>query len=481
MEEYKLFAGGEWIETKSGKVVEDINPYDGSVYALVHTAGPEELEISIKAAVEAQKVWAAKSVDEREKVLLKAADHLADNVDRYAEMMINESGSCFIKARGEIMNTAVVIRSAAGEARRIHGGVIQGENSGEFSYWVRQPLGVVAGIGPFNFPIMLCTTKAAYALAAGNAFILKPSSDTPLAGVILAECFEAAGLPKGTFSSLPGRGDEIGDALIKDPRIKMITFTGSTEVGSQIAVKAAQHRKKFTLEMGGKNPMIVLKDADLEQAVPTALFGAYYHQGQICMATGRVIVEEPIYAEFCEKLAERVRNLKYGDPHDPLNFVGPLIRERQCAFLDELIKDAVDKGATLVCGGKHEGTLYQPSLLIDVTPEMRVFREECFGPLTCVVRAKDPEDALALCNLNSYGLTSALFTGDLTLAMRLAPRMESGMVHVNDATVMGSRQAPFGGVKGSGMGREGGAFSIESFTELKWIAIRYEKKGFPPM
>ena len=481
MEEFKLFAGGEWIETKSGRIVEDIAPADGSVCALVHTAGPEELEKAIAAAVEAQKVWAAMGPEAKEVILLKAADILEKSADRFTKIFSQESGSCLMKARGEIVNSANIIRSAAGEIRRIPGGVIPAEMGGELSYWIRQPLGVVAGISPFNFPAVLAITKAAFAIAAGNAFILKPSSDTPVSGVIIAEAFDQAGLPKGLFSSLPGKGSEIGDKLIEDPRVRMISFTGSTKVGMQLGAKAAQHHKRFTLEMGGKNPLIVLKDADMDQALNTALFGAFYHQGQICMATGRIIVEEPVYDEFCEKLAARVRKLKWGNIEDPQNFVGPLIHEEHCAFLDELIKDAVDKGAVLMCGGTHKGAYFEPSLLKDVTPEMRVFHEECFGPLPSIIKAKDPEDALRLCNLNQYGLTSALFTKDLALAMKLAPKMESGMVHVNDSTVMGSRQAPFGGVKNSGMGREGGHFSIEEYTELKWIAIRYENRGFPPM
>ena len=481
MEEYKLFAGGEWIETKSGRIIDDIDPADGSVCARIHTAGPEELEKAISAAVEAQKVWAKVGPEDKEKILLKAADILEASADKYTLIFSRESGSCLMKARGEIVNSANIIRSAAGEIRRIPGGVIPAEMGGEFSCWIRQPLGVVAGISPFNFPVVLAITKAAFALAAGNAFILKPSSDTPVSGVIISEAFEKAGIPKGLFSCVPGKGSEIGDKLIEDPRIRMISFTGSTKVGRQLEAKAALHHKKITLEMGGKNPLIVLKDADMDQAVNTALFGAFYHQGQICMATGRIIVEEPVYDEFCDKLAARVSKLRWGNMADPLNFVGPLIHEEHTEFLDELIKDAVDKGATLMCGGTHKGAFYEPSLLKDVTPQMRVFSEECFGPLPSVVKAKDPEDALRLCNMNEYGLTSAIFTKDLTLAMSLAPRMESGMVHVNDSTVMGSRQAPFGGVKNSGMGREGGHFSIEEYTELKWIAVRYEKRGFPPM
>lgn len=481
MNEYMLFLAGEWVETRSGKILDDINPANGSVYARVHTAGPDEVEKAISAAVEAQKNWAALLPEEREKVLLKAADHMEANLERYAQILIDESGSAFMKAMDEVAQTVNIVRAAAGECRRVDGGVVPGDAKGEFSYWIRQPLGVVAGIGPFNYPLLLCANKVFFALAAGNAFLLKPASDTPLSGVIIAECLEAGGLPKGVFSCLPGSGRAVGDALVEDERIRMITFTGSTAVGCGIAKKAAAKLKKYTLEMGGKNPAIILKDFDVDKAVDIALFGAYFHQGQICMATSRLIVEDAIYDEFCEKMSRRVAALKVGDPHEPMTIIGPLIHEEQCAVIDAQIADALSKGARLLTGGTHEGAFYAPTLLADVTPDMEIFFEESFGPITSVIKAKDPDDALALCNNNKYGLSSALFTNDLRLAFSMAPKMESGMVHVNDSTVMGSRRAPFGGVKMSGTGREDSSFSIEEFTETKWITMRFEDRGFPPM
>ena len=481
MKEYKLFLAGEWVETKSGSIIDDINPADGSVYAKVHTAGPKELETAIVKGLEAQKAWAKLLPEEREKVLLKAADYMEQNVDRFTQMLIDESGSCFMKAIDEVLQTVNIFRAAAGECRRVDGGIVPAEAGGELSYWKRQPLGLVAGIGPFNYPLLLSANKAALALAAGNACILKPASDTPLAGVMIAECLEAGGLMKGVFSSIPGPGPVIGDKLVEDERIKMIAFTGSTAVGSQIAVKAAAHLKKYALEMGGKNPLIILKDVDIDKAVEAALFGAFFHQGQICMASNRLIVEEPIYDAFCEKLLARVKALKVGDPHDPGTIVGPLIRAEHCSHIDGQIKDAVSKGARLLCGGTHEGSFYQPTMLVDVTPEMEIFFEESFGPIAVVVKAKDAEDALALCNNNKYGLSSAIMTNDLSIAMDFADRMEAGMVHVNDSTVSGSRRAPFGGVKRSGIGRENSAFSVEEFTEMKWITVRFADKQFPPM
>ena len=329
---------------------------------------------------------------------------------------------------------------------------------GQVSAFVPQPLGVVLGIGPFNYPVLLCLNKVAPAIAVGNSFILKPSSDTPVTGLMIAECLEAAGLPKGVFSVLPMSAD-LAETVIADPRVKMVAFTGSTAAGKKIAVKAAENLTKCALEMGGKNPIIVLKDFDIAKAVDICAFSAYFHQGQICMAGARVIVEAPIYDAFCEAMKTKAEGIKVGPPEEVTTIVGPLIHEEKCAFIDELIADAVGKGAKVLAGGTHEGPYYAPTVVAYVTTDMR--------------------DALRLCNDNAYGLSSALLTNDISTALTLAPQMESGMVHVNDSTVMGSRRAPFGGVKQSGMGREDSAFSVDEFTEKKWITIQYGDRGYP--
>lgn len=479
MKEYYLFIGGEWVPTVSGKVIDDLNPADGSVFAKVHTAGPDEIEAAISAAYAAREVWSGMQAADREKILLKAADHLEANIMDFAARLIEESGSTFKKSMGELLESVNIFRVAAGECRRVDGGIVPPDEPGQISAYIRQPLGVVAGIAPFNYPFLLALNKVALALAAGNTFILKPSSDTPVSGLMIAECLEAGGLPKGVFSAVPGPGSIVGDALVEDKRIKKITFTGSTYVGRSIAAKAAANLKKYTLEMGGKNPLIILKDFDLEKAVTIAAFGAYFHQGQICMATSRLIVEDAIYDEFCEKMTARVKGLKVGDPHNPETIIGPLIHEAQCAVLDRQIADALAKGARLLTGATHKGAFYEPTLLADVTEDMVVFYEESFGPMTSIIRAKDAEDALRLCNDNDYGLSSALLTNDISLAMKMAQRMESGMVHINDSTVMGSRRAPFGGVKNSGVGREDSTFSIDEFTEKKWITIQFADKSYP--
>ncbi len=479
MEEFKLYINGEWVETKSGKIIDDINPADHSVVAKIHTAGPDETEAAIAAAHAAFPAWAAMLAADREKLLLNAADYMEANLQKFATYLINESGSCFMKAMDEVGQSVNIFRGAAGECRRIEGGVCPPEADGQLNIYIRKPLGVIGGIAPFNYPLLLALNKVALAMAAGNTFVLKPASDTPISGAIIAECCGAAGIPAGVFNVIPGAGTVVGSALVQDPRVRMVTFTGSTSVGIGIGRECASHMKRSTLEMGGKNPMIVLKDFDVDQAVSIAAFGAFFHQGQICMCTSRIIVEAPIYDAFCEKLAAKAQKLKMGDPHDPGSIIGPLINDKHYVVLDEHIRDATEKGGRLLCGGNHQGAFYEASVLVDVTPNMNVFHEESFGPLVSVVCAKDAEDALKLCNDNAYGLSSSLLTYDMRLALTMAPRMEAGMVHVNDTTVTGSRRAPFGGVKNSGLGREDSHFSIEEFTELQWITYQTQPLFYP--
>ncbi len=478
MKEYQLYIGGEWVSTSSGEIVEDINPADESVFARVHTAGPDEVEAALAAAYAAREKWAETPAAEKEKILLRAADYFEEHLKEYTNCLIEESGSVYIKAVGEIAGASHVLRAAAGECRRVNGGVLQPELSGQFSTFVRQPLGVVGGIAPFNNPIMLALNKLAYALASGNTFILKPASDTPVSGLLIAQSLEAAGLPKGVLSVIPGPGSVVGTALVEDDRVKMIAFTGSTAVGRDIAVKAAAKFKRYTLELGGKNPLILLKDFDVKKAAHIAAYGAYFHQGQICMCTSRLIVERDSYEAFCTEMTARAQSLAVGDPHSPDTIIGPLIRKQHCDVLDRQIEDALSKGARLLTGGTHQGAFYQPTLLADVTPEMDVFYEESFGPMTSIVCARDEKEALSLCNDNNYGLSSALLTNDLSKAMSLAPKMEAGMVHVNDSSAMGSQLAPFGGIKNSGVGREGVGFSVDEFTEKKWITFQYKERRY---
>lgn len=476
--EYQLYINGEWKNTVTGYISQDKNPADDSIFAQVHFAGREEVDEAIASAQKAWKPWANTAADEKERILLKAADWMQEHIDEVADVLMGESGSAFGKAYFEAGFAVDILRAAAGECRRVFGEVQQ-QAPGEISMIRRLPLGVVAGIAPFNFPLLLALKKVAFALAAGNTFVLKPASATPVSGVMIAKALDAAGLPKGVFNLVPGSGEAVGKMLVEDERIRMVAFTGSTAVGKGIAAKASQRLKKYTLEMGGKNPLILLKDFDVEQAVKIAGFGAFFHQGQICMCTSRMIVEEPVYDQFCEKFTAYARTMKVGDPHQQDTIIGPLIKQEQCQIIDSQIKDAVSKGAVLLTGGTHEGNYYQPTVLSNVTPDMRIFYEESFGPVTSIIKAKDERDAVRLCNDNEYGLSSSLLTNDLSKAMALSLDMEAGMVHINNATVSDNSTVAFGGVKNSGVGREGGSYSIDEFTELKWITVQYMPAQFP--
>ena len=473
--EYQLYINGEWKNTVTGYISQDKNPADDSIFAQVHFAGREEVDEAIASAQKAWKPWANTAADEKERILLKAADWMQEHIDEVADVLMGESGSAFGKAYFEAGFAVDILRAAAGECRRVFGEVQQ-QAPGEISMIRRLPLGVVA---PFNFPLLLALKKVAFALAAGNTFVLKPASATPVSGVMIAKALDAAGLPKGVFNLVPGSGEAVGKMLVEDERIRMVAFTGSTAVGKGIAAKASQRLKKYTLEMGGKNPLILLKDFDVEQAVKIAGFGAFFHQGQICMCTSRMIVEEPVYDQFCEKFTAYARTMKVGDPHQQDTIIGPLIKQEQCQIIDSQIKDAVSKGAVLLTGGTHEGNYYQPTVLSNVTPDMRIFYEESFGPVTSIIKAKDERDAVRLCNDNEYGLSSSLLTNDLSKAMALSLDMEAGMVHINNATVSDNSTVAFGGVKNSGVGREGGSYSIDEFTELKWITVQYTPAQFP--
>ncbi len=295
----------------------------------------------------------------------------------------------------------------------------------------------------------------------------------------IAEVFEAAGLPKGVFNVVPGSAETVGKKLVEDPRVRMITFTGSERVGKLLAAEAGKQMKKVTLEMGGKSPLVVLDDADLDYAVDAAAFGIFYHQGQVCMASSRIIVEDGLFDAFCQAFTEKAKGVVVGDPRKPDTIVGPLIRPQQCVFIAEQIADAVGKGARLLCGGTYEGPYFQPTVLADVTPEMAIYHEESFGPVTSLYRARDFEHAVELANDTRYGLSSAIITNDLQKAMAFSELSDAGMIHINDATISDEPHIAFGGTGDSGFGREGGRASMEEMTEVKWVTIQTGKRAFP--
>ena len=469
--EYRLFINGAWVDSVSGTTTDNTNPADGGVIARIHQADKADFDNAIAAADAAFKTWGKTLANEREKILMKAADILESGLQDYINAIVTDTGGTLLKATFEAGFVVNMLRSAAGEARRIFGETIPADSPGMFSMSIRKPLGVIAGISPFNFPFILSTKKVCLALAAGNTFVLKPPNDTPIVGLMIGELFEAAGLPPGVLNIVPGKSSVFGDIVTSDPRIKMVTFTGSTATGRQLAVKAAANGKKITLEMGGKSPFIVLADANVDFAVDTAAFGIFLHQGQICMAGTRIIVEAPVYDEFCRKFAKKAAALKVGDPKDPTTVIGPLISASKCAGVDALVQAAIKQGARVVAGGKYDGPYYEPTVVIDVDNSMKIFYEECFAPVVVVCKARDHLEALALANDNEYGLSSAVMTNDMDKMMFFAQNLETGMTHFNHTTVYDEPHVPFGGVKNSGFGREGGHYSMEEMTEVKWITI----------
>jgi acyl-CoA reductase-like NAD-dependent aldehyde dehydrogenase len=465
------------LEEKNSTTV--INPATGKPVAKVFMSTPKEMTMAIDAAEAAKESWGNAAPAQREIILMRAADILEAKRAEIVDILIDEGGATFGKSQFEVSFTVGMLRAAAGEARRIFGHVIPSDVPGLLSFAIRRPLGVIGGISPFNFPLILSTKKICMALAAGNTFVLKPSEEVSLLGLKIASIFEEAGLPPGVLNVVPGDGPTLGEAMVRDPRVKLISFTGSTAVGRQLAVQCATYGKKITLEMGGKSPLVVLKDADVTYAVDTACFGLFIHQGQICMAGSRIIVEAPIYEAFLEKFVAKVKTLQVGDPHDPHTVIGPLIRTSQCGFIDKRIKSSTAAGARVLTGGNFKGNFFEPTVVADVVPGMDVFKDELFGPVASVIKANDPDHALKLANDTQYGLSSAVLTNDLQLAMKFAMGLEAGMVHINSSTIHDEPHIPFGGVKDSGVSREGGQWSMEEMTETKWITIQQGQRHYP--
>jgi benzaldehyde dehydrogenase (NAD) len=363
-----------------------------------------------------------------------------------------------------------------------HGEEIPSHLPGKRALAVRQPVGVVVGIVPWNAPVILGVRAVAAPLAYGNTVVLKASEQCPRTHAALVDAVREAGLPAGAIGLVtnePPDAPAVVEELIAHPSVRRISFTGSTRVGRIVAEQAGRHLKRVLLELGGKAPMIVLADADLERAAEAANFGAFMHQGQICLSTERIVVERPVADELTDKLGERARALTVGDSHDPDTQIGPLVTEAALTRVTELVQDAVRKGAKLVCGGKAHGRCFEPTVLTDVTPEMRIYYEESFGPVVSIVPVDGVEDAVRVANDTEYGLSAAVFSRDEDIAMDIARRLQTGVCHINDATVNDEPQMPLGGTKASGWGRFGGTAALEEFTELRWITVQESPRQYP--
>jgi acyl-CoA reductase-like NAD-dependent aldehyde dehydrogenase len=479
VQRFDLFINGKWVKPRSGNYLPDYNPWTGELFAEVADADEADVDDAVQACASAQKQWKTWQPSRKEKVLLNAADILETNKEDYIRFLCEESGSALQKARHEVGFVINVLRTAAGECRRIIGEMYPSDTVGLVSMVVRKPRGVIAAIGPFNYPFLLLVKKVAFGIAAGNGLVIKSSSETPAIVFKIASLFAEAGVPDGLVNAISGRGSTIGDAMVIHPLVNMVAFTGSTSIGRHIGQLAAGQFKKATLELGGKSPMIIMGDADLEFAVNAAAFGIFDHQGQICMVNSRIFVERLIYDEFVQRLKKKAEGLSIGNEVEREIVIGPLINSKQWSKVDEHVNDAISKGATLVTGGPGEGLFYQPTIITNMTPKMKAYAEETFGPVAIVIPFDEVEEAINHANASEYGLSSSVITNNISLAFKIANELEAGAVHINDSAVYDEPMTPHGGVKNSGMGREGGHYSIDEYTELKWITVCTEVKKFP--
>lgn len=479
--DYKMYIGGEWASPDG--TFTDYNPATGEVWAEIPDGSRDDAKMAIEAAAAAQAEWAAMPHPQRASYLLKVADLMEKRQSDIVDVLIDEGGSWIGKGMFECGYAAGIYRSAAASVYDVIGEILP-SSLGKISMAVRQPLGVVAVISPWNFPLLLSSRGITFAMAAGNTIVLKPSEETPVAGgLLLAELFAEAGLPPGVFNVVTCSRDsvaEMGDELVSNPRVQGISFTGSTAVGRQIASKAGYLLKKAALELGGKDALIILDDADVERALNAATFGCFMHQGQICMSVERVIVDQAVADEFTERFVEKVKTLQTGNPREMGNVIGPIINQKQLDKIHSQVTEAVAQGAELRVGGTHEGLFYQPTVLTNVKPEMRVFQEETFGPVAPIVTVSGIDEAVALANNSEYGLSAGIITRDEEKGLAVAQRLQTGIAHVNDSSVNDEPHVPFGGVKNSGLGRHGGKASVEAFTELRWLTLERGGQHYPP-
>lgn len=481
--QYRMYINGEWTDAASGTTFDDYNPFTGEVFAKVANANKDDAKRAIDAAAEAFPAWAATPPSERRMYFLKAAEVLEKRQQEIAGILTEETGATFGWGMFQTILTPGMLREAASQVHRVTGEIIPADLPGAFFMALRQPVGVVAGIAPWNAPLILSLRAVVFPLAYGNTTVLKPSAESPVSGgLVIAEIFEEAGFPKGVLNVVtngPGLSGEVGDEFIADPRVRRISFTGSTEVGRQLAEKAGRHLKKVTLELGGSDPVIILRDADVDYAVNAVVFGRFLHQGQICMSSKRIIVEKPIAEEFIQKFAEKASGLKVGDPREHDTLIGPLINQAQFDKIRTQVEEAIADGAKVLCGGKYEGLCYYPTVLTNVTENMKVFSEETFGPVAPVIVVEDAEEAIRVANNSRYGLSAGVITRDFQKGLEIAEGLETGMVHINDSSVHDEAQVPFGGVKDSGWGRHGGLAAIEEFTELRWVTMQRTPRHYP--
>jgi acyl-CoA reductase-like NAD-dependent aldehyde dehydrogenase len=476
-----LLIGGQARPASNGKTFERRNPVSGVVVSQVAAATVEDADAAVAAAKDAFPAWAALPPSERRARLLRAADLMTERAAEFVATT-GETGAMANWYGHNVFLAANVLREAASMVTQIQGDVIPSDVPGSFAMAIRQPCGVILGIAPWNAPVILATRAIAMPLACGNTVVLKSSEISPAVHHLIGQVLQDSGLGDGVvnvISNAPADAAAIVERLIANPAVRRVNFTGSTRVGRIVGELSARHLKPALLELGGKAPLLVLDDADLDAAVEAAAFGAYFNQGQICMSTERLIVDGKVADAFVAKLAAKVSTLRAGDPALADSVLGSLVDTSAGVRIKGLIDDALAKGARLVVGGQLDGSILQPTLLDGVNETMRLYREESFGPVAVLLRGEGDEALLRLANDSEFGLSAAIFSRDTGRALALAQRIESGICHINGPTVHDEAQMPFGGVKSSGYGSFGGKASIEHFTQLRWVTLQHGPRHYP--
>jgi glyceraldehyde-3-phosphate dehydrogenase (NADP+) len=471
----KMFIRGEWKD-KSEKI--DVrNPYDGSVVDTVPRGNASDVDEALRGAAEGAAIMQAMPALERSRILRRASELLLERQEEMARTISLEEGKVLAESRIEASRAADIIELSAEEAKRLTGEVLPLDaapgGTGKFGFTLRVPCGVVLAITPFNFPLHLVCHKVGPALAAGNSVVVKPATDTPLSALKLVEILIEAGVPPLAITCLTGSGAEVGDALCADKRVRKVSFTGSYEVGDQICKAAGM--KKVTMELGSNAPLIIMDDADLEKVATVTAVTGFANAGQVCISTQRILTDSKIYDSFIDLLTTKVEAIGTGDPLQKTTRMGPMIRESDAERVHEWINEAVASGARLVTGGSRTGALLQPTILADVEPQMRVSRDELFGPAVGVGRFTDIDEAIRMANDTDYGLSAAVFTQDIDRALRFAREVQSGNIHINWGTQWRADLMPYGGLKGSGMGKEGPRYAVEEMTETKAVVVHLKE------
>jgi len=482
VEQQQLLIGGEWAGAGSGETFERNDPWSGEVASQAAAASRDDAHAAADAAAAAFPEWAATPPSARRELMQKAAALLMERAPEIAPIVTAETGGTFGWGMFNCALAAGMLSEAAAQTTAVTGEVIPSDVPGLTAMAIRQPAGVVLGIAPWNAPIILGTRAVATPLAYGNTVILKASEICPRTHGEIARVLVDAGLPAGVVNLVTHAAEDAGDVvdeLIAHPAVRRINFTGSTRVGRLVAENAGRHLKRVLLELGGKAPLVILADADLDEAIAAAKFGAFMHQGQICMSTEKIVADRSVASDVATRLGEKAAALKVGDPRDPDTEIGPLFTPESLARVGALVDDARSHGAEVVTGGEAEGPCYRPTVLAGVTPEMRIYHEESFGPVVGIVPVDGPDEAVRVANDTDYGLAAAVFGEDVPTALDLARQIESGICHVNGATVHDEPQMPFGGVKASGFGRFGGKAAIDEFTELRWITVQKGSRHYP--